>query len=290
MQGWRLLMEDSHIVDSLDNSALLCVFDGHGGDQVSTYCSDRMKSMLESNMKKYSTLSECLIETYKQLDASLISKEGMEALANIRKPEHYDNLMTLNGYCNTAEFVGSTGLTTIVHENNLTVANLGDCRCILVKGDEIIQLTTDHRASCRSEVKRIKECGGSIVNGRVNQKLSVTRSFGDFEFKTNKDVNKQIVSCIPEITEYKLDGTEDLLIMGCDGIFDVLSNEELVNSLRKGINEKSLAEVCQDVLTSCLANDPYEQEGNDNMTLIVSVFDKADEKWTKSVAGGNIRS
>ena len=272
MQGWRLNMEDAHLIDCIDEKyCMMSVFDGHGGEQVSTYCARNMKKFVQNELVINKSVKECLMEAYKKLDASMLTKEVNEQLAEIRKPEFYDTKVALDDYCNVAESVGSTAVTAILHENELTVANVGDSRCLVVKKDEIKQLTTDHRTNIKTEVERIKKCGGFVRNGRVNEKLSLTRALGDFEFKQNKDVTKQIISCIPEITDYTMEGDEEMIIIGCDGIFDSLSNEELVALIRKGLMEgKSIQKVCEDILNSIVANDPYEQAGNDNMTLMVS--------------------
>lgn len=51
MQGWRKTNEDTHIheLDIGDGNSLFCVFDGHGGDEVSKYCGRYFQEMLINN-------------------------------------------------------------------------------------------------------------------------------------------------------------------------------------------------------------------------------------------------
>jgi serine/threonine protein phosphatase PrpC len=46
----------------------------------------------------------------------------------------------------------------------------------------------------------------------------VTRSFGDKEFKT---VDKNYVTCEPDLTEYQLRAEDRLLLLATDGLWDV---------------------------------------------------------------------
>jgi protein phosphatase 2C family protein 2/3 len=58
-------------------------------------------------------------------------------------------------------------------------------------------------------------------------RLSVSRTFGDpeakFEFRGG---NPNVVVCKPDIKAFKISKDHDFIILGCDGIFDKLSNED----------------------------------------------------------------
>lgn len=61
-------------------------------------------------------------------------------------------------------------------------------------------------------------------------RLSVSRTFGDPEAKLNaRGGNPDVVVCLPEIRSFKLDKTHDYIILGCDGIFDKLSDRDCVD-------------------------------------------------------------
>ena len=60
-------------------------------------------------------------------------------------------------------------------------------------------------------------------------RLSVSRTFGDIQAKDEKfGGNKIVIIPLPDITEIELNDEYNLIIMGSDDIFDVLSNEELL--------------------------------------------------------------
>jgi hypothetical protein len=79
---------------------------------------------------------------------------------------------------------------------------------------------------------------------------------------------------VPEIRVYKLTNKTDFIVLGCDGIFDVLSNTDVAHSIWsvvgmpcKDIHEQ--AGKCTDmIIRNCLGRD-----ARDNLTCVVIVFD-----------------
>jgi protein phosphatase 2C family protein 2/3 len=61
-------------------------------------------------------------------------------------------------------------------------------------------------------------------------RLSVSRTFGDIEAKLKRfGGNPNVVVCVPEIKAFKIDESQhDFIVLGCDGIFDRLSNRDSV--------------------------------------------------------------
>lgn len=60
----------------------------------------------------------------------------------------------------------------------------GDCRAVVGTRDgRVVRLTHDHRPDVAVERQRVEAAGGTIVDGRVDGVLSVTRAFGDFDLK-----------------------------------------------------------------------------------------------------------
>lgn len=59
-------------------------------------------------------------------------------------------------------------------------------------------------------------------------RLSVSRTFGDpeakFEFRSG---NPNVVVCKPDIQSFKITKDHDFIILGCDGIFDKLNNDDV---------------------------------------------------------------
>lgn len=82
MQGWRLNMEDAHLVDlnflSNENKSLFGVFDGHGGREVAVYCGDHYADILSGKTSVIDEVSieEWLRRSFLDVDTALRTEEG----------------------------------------------------------------------------------------------------------------------------------------------------------------------------------------------------------------------
>jgi len=70
-------------------------------------------------------------------------------------------------------------------------------------------------------------------------RLSVSRTFGDVEAKMQRfGGNPNVVVCVPEIKAFKIDEQEhDFVLMGCDGIFDRLSNRDSIQAVWNSVKD-----------------------------------------------------
>lgn len=75
---------------------------------------------------------------------------------------------------------------------------------------------------------RIQSSGGMVLNKRVMGLLAVTRSFGDHSIK-------EFVIADPFLSSFSITSECEFMIMGCDGVFDVLSDEEVCAIVRECI-------------------------------------------------------
>ncbi|KAG0474845.1 hypothetical protein HPP92_014531 [Vanilla planifolia] len=108
-----------------------------------------------------------------------------------------------------------------------------------------LQLSTDHSTSIPEEVLRIKEehpdDSHCIVNDRVKGRLKVTRAFGAGYLKQAKWNNGLLemfknefigstpyISCMPSLCHHKLRPSDQFLVLSSDGLYQYLSNEEVV--------------------------------------------------------------
>jgi protein phosphatase 2C family protein 2/3 len=64
--------------------------------------------------------------------------------------------------------------------------------------------------------------------------LALSRALGDFVFKKNnkKKAEEQIVTAFPDVTTCDIADDLEFLVLACDGIWDVLSNQEVVDFVR----------------------------------------------------------
>ena len=228
---------------------------------------------------------------------------------------------------------GSTAIVAVVSDGKMFVANVGDSRCILVKRRdgsskeknatlnsetlEVIPLSEDHKPDLPSERARIQAAGMEVYTEHItleegesgpttlhkvkipNSKnmLAMARAFGDFDFKSNQDLSpsRQAVICTPEIVIRSRNVDEDMyLILACDGVWDVMSDEEVGlfvaqkaaernASSRSSKNENMdvLASVGDDLLSHCM-----EKGSQDNMSVLILAFPASGLKSEDDKGGG----
>ena len=131
---------------------------------------------------------------------------------------------------------GSTCIALMLRGNKAYCANCGDSRAVLSRQGVAEALSVDHKPTMTSEWTRIVAAGGWVAANRVNGNLALSRALGDFVYKQNSSLSaqEQIVSAEPDITqcELKVAETDEFIVIGCDGIWDVMTNQEVVSYVR----------------------------------------------------------
>ena len=85
--------------------------------------------------------------------------------------------------------------------------------------------------------------------------LAVSRALGDFQYKAVElDAANQKVSCVPDIEIVKRNPTDDILILACDGLWDVIKNRQAIASVRELFveGEKDVKLIAEEMLDLCL--------------------------------------
>lgn len=144
----------------------------------------------------------------------------------------------------------------------LYTANVGDARAVLARRGKAVRLTYDHKGSDPQETARIKESGGFVMNTRVNGVLAVTRSLGDNSMK-------EFVVGKPFTTETILGPDDAFLIVACDGLWDVTSDQEAVDLIR---NIDDAQDAAKALLKHALSN-----FSTDNTSVMVIRFNAKPE-------------
>ena len=90
--------------------------------------------------------------------------------------------------------------------------------------------------------------------------LAVTRSFGDHSLK-------KFVIARPYTTVTELDSTSTFMIVACDGLWDVLSDDEAADLVNKVIAEKGMDEF--DSSAEVLLKAAIDKGSTDNITIQV---------------------
>lgn len=170
---------------------------------------------------------------------------------------------------------GSTCVCVVFDGNHtLFCANVGDCRALLCRDGEPIALSHDHKAINAEEVARVADNGGFVSMGRVFGQLAVSRTMGDKTIKESNPPNTLIAD--PEITQVTIQaGMDQFIVLGCDGLYDVMTNEEVVKQVLKAY------EMYEDVTKT--ANELVEEaiDGrviSDNVSVIVLKISQGQRK------------
>ncbi|GFR19627.1 hypothetical protein TNCT_636681, partial [Trichonephila clavata] len=160
---------------------------------------------------------------------------------------------------------GCTVVSALIREKTVYLSWLGDSQAVLVKEGKPVIVTDPHKPERMDEKKRIEDVGGEITSHtgvpRVNGILAVTRALGDPD-------HKRYISSEPEITTIELDGTEDFLILACDGLWDGMSPEDVTSALYYNLSGSALDEPL-DAVAGKLVHQSKLQGSEDNITAAV---------------------
>jgi serine/threonine protein phosphatase PrpC len=275
MQGWRVTMEDSHVVQAGlkcqggDNMSVVAVFDGHGGDLIAKEAALRIVGLLE-NSETFKThvqsdptnaqaLGGAMREVVLQLD------EDMRQLPAIMSGEDQS---------------GCTSIIALITETHIICANSGDSRGIMFSNNTTIPMSYDHKPCNDIEQSRIEHAGGCVSMRRVNGDLAVSRALGDYSYKQRTDLKaeEQQVSAEPDIEIHERSAENDqFLLLCCDGIWDVMSNDEvggfMHSQFQQGWKGMQLSDCCEALIDTCL-----EKGSRDNMSTVVACFPRCEIK------------
>ncbi|KAK9069833.1 hypothetical protein SSX86_010229 [Deinandra increscens subsp. villosa] len=302
MQGWRTSMEDAHAAyPDLDcSTSFFGVYDGHGGQAVSKFCAKYLhQQVIKHEAYSSGDIGTAVQKSFIRMDEMMRGQRGWIELAILGdKTEKLSGMKErLIGSRESSEVksqdddwsveegphsnyegptCGSTACVAVIRNNQLIVANSGDSRCVISRKGQAYNLSKDHKPDLESEKERISKAGGFIHCGRVNGTLNLTRAIGDMELKKDKSLpaEKQILTANPDINTVELCEDDDFLVIACDGIWDCMSNQQLVDFVREQLKtESKLSTICGKVFDRCLAP-TSGGEGCDNMTMILVQFKK----------------
>ena len=307
MQGWRKRQEDAHIaaVSQGDKKDIdvFGVFDGHGGKEISQFVSNHFTQELVINKNLPDDMSQALKETFIKMDEIMQTPDSIEEIKKYaRLSKEQDDLQSKNEPPNSQMALisqlippkdpeandismrtGCTACVMSIDETNkkLYFANAGDSRVVLCKNGVAEAKSEDHKPEMDSEKTRIYKADGWISDGRVKGNLNLTRGFGDLEYKQNKNLKPedQMITANPDINVVDFSEDMDFVIIGCDGIWDCLTNQEACDFVSKKLKENKdikISKIIEEMMDNIVATDLYNETGVgcDNMTCIVIVFKK----------------
>uniref|UniRef100_A0A7S2E4X6 protein-serine/threonine phosphatase n=1 Tax=Ditylum brightwellii TaxID=49249 RepID=A0A7S2E4X6_9STRA len=238
-------------------------------------------------------LKEILIGAFLDLDEELESMHlkkveeanrlQEEALAKREKAAQESSTASLNSFARTTimqktqdmlprirlDRSGSTCVCVLLTPTHIICANAGDSRGVLCRNDIALPLSFDHKPQNPLELSRIQAAGGFVRMKRVDGDLAVSRGLGDFTFKNRRDLpsDQQKVIAKPDILTYPRRVEEDeFVVLACDGVWDVLDNQDVVNHVQTILDEgeTDIGLVCEEMLDTCIRLD-----SRDNMTFAI---------------------
>ena len=298
-------------------SALFGVYDGHGGKEVAKFVSRHLaEELVKSPQYIANKQGDALQASYLRLDDMLWKDENRQELMDLAASDKSPR-DPANGYRSKSIFedesikrrlkvavrararvngqhgglddseyqlpgttAGCTAVTAFVRGDQLIVANSGDSRGVLCRNGRSIALSKDHKPTDEPESKRIVRAGGYVVDGRINGSLNLSRAIGDLEYKESRNLppQDQIVTAWPDIKQIKLEKGDEFMILACDGIWDVLTNQAACDFVKRQLvmdPVPSLSQIACDMCDHCLAKDTNNKGiGCDNMSVVIVRFKK----------------
>ncbi|XP_056677317.1 protein phosphatase 1F isoform X2 [Monodelphis domestica] len=249
IRNTRRKMEDRHVslpafnelfglCDQVDR-AYFAVFDGHGGVDAANYAAIHVHVNIARHLEVTRNPAEALRAGFKKTDEMFLQKARREKLQS-----------------------GTTGVCVLLVGRTVHVAWLGDSQVMLVQQGQALELMKPHKPERPDERERIEALGGFVSYmdcWRVNGTLAVSRAIGDV-------FQKPYVSGEADVASHELSGTEDYLLLACDGFFDSVSREEvagLVHGLLLG-SEGSGLRLAEELVAAA-----RQRGSRDNITVLV---------------------
>ncbi|CAH2055271.1 unnamed protein product [Thlaspi arvense] len=184
----------------------------------------------ESHSELFQTLKEAFLKAFKVMDRELKFHGSVDC------------------FCS-----GTTAVTLIKQGQYLVVGNVGDSRAVMGTRDSenalvAVQLTVDLKPNLPAEAERIKKCRGRVFALRDEPEvcrvwlpncdspgLAMARAFGDFCLK-----DFGLIS-VPDVSFRRLTEKDEFIVLATDGIWDVLSNEDVVAIVASAPSRSSAA-------------------------------------------------
>jgi serine/threonine protein phosphatase PrpC len=267
LQGIRPTMEDAMSV-VLDmplgkkggRANYFGVFDGHGGHTVADLLETEVPERLRKTIKSDGTkdISKGLHQTFMAIDADLIKDKW-----------------------SLGDVVGSTALVVMVTERDIIVSSTGDSRAVVVrKNGEAVSMTSDHKPTDKNEAARIQRAGHRVEQDREQPGiyrvggLAMSRSLGDTRLKKAPGIKQeeQAIVATPDIQVEK-NKDIDFAVIACDGVWDVMTPQDVAKFVRDHLRNKSLKKVAKRLLVECL-----RRKSTDNMSAIIVLWRSKDDR------------
>ncbi|ETV66859.1 hypothetical protein H257_16793 [Aphanomyces astaci] len=253
-------------------SLLLGVFDGHGeaGDGVSQYFRAHFPTEL-FNHAQFAPTGD-------------VAKDTAGIQAAIQFALNAVEKRVIRDASIDTEFSGSTGVVVVIRDRLLIVGNVGDSR--ITRGFlqagllTASSLSKDHKPDLPAEKARILASGGRVFAVEYDDGidgpprvwlghmdvpgLAMSRSLGDAVAHTAG------VSSEPEFFVHTLDTTDRCLVIATDGLWEFMSDEEVIKMIAPHTDPKQAVDV---LILEANRRWMKEEQVIDDTTVIVAFVD-----------------
>ncbi|CAF1048137.1 unnamed protein product [Rotaria sordida] len=267
MQGWRSTMEDrhKHLIPLDKNSwkswSYFAIFDGHNGVDTAKTASEQLDIHLLYTLYH---MSDKKHKSEQSSDESRGSSQlNLDHIHDAIKQTYFE----LDKYLRKVlkDESGCVCITCLISPEKIYLINIGDSRAIIISNDgHVLAHTEDHKPEDPAEQERIHEAGGKIskscIGGvlRVENQLAMTRVLGDFA------MDKHIVPPMADIVEYSRNSLASFIVLACDGIWDVMTNEDVALFIIHRASTYKLEDIASQLLEECL-----RRRSTDNMSVYI---------------------
>lgn len=271
----QIITVPNEVSQSLEDLYFFGIFDGHGGPYTSSrlsqdlvpYVAYQLGEIFSKGIESLTSESvdNAFINAFLQLDHDIVYGSLGKLFEDPSKENLINSLPAVSGSC---------GLLSLYDSNNCTlkVAVTGDSRAILVKqsndgGWIVNSLSIDQTGDNADEVERIRnehpKEPNCVRNGRILGSLQPSRAFGDYRYKVKEINGKSVydlpdhlkvyfrrepkdfisppyVTAKPEITTTNIDSETKFMVLGSDGLFELLSNEEIAGLVIKWMEKNPI--------------------------------------------------
>ncbi|CAM8985590.1 unnamed protein product [Rhodiola kirilowii] len=224
-------------------AAFYGVFDGHGGTDAASFTKKNILNFIVEDSQFPTNVEKAVNSAFAEADHAFAGASSLDKTS------------------------GTTALTALILGRTMVIANAGDSRAVLGKRGRAIELSKDHKPNCTSERQRIERLGGVVNDGYLNGQLSVARALGDWHLK-GPIGSTYPLSAEPELQAIILSEEDEFLILGCDGLWDVMSSQCAVTIVRKGLMAHNDPDKC----SRELVEEALKRNTCDNLTVVVVCF------------------
>ncbi|KMT03608.1 hypothetical protein BVRB_8g192810 [Beta vulgaris subsp. vulgaris] len=258
--GGRDYMEDTHVCiadlaknmgcEIVDEEAVSFygVFDGHGGKAAAQFVRDHLPRVIVEDADFPLQLEKVITRSFIKTDAAFAKSCPVGSSLSS----------------------GTTALTAMIFGRSLLVANAGDTRAVLSRRGVALEMSQDHRPCSVDERMRVESLGGYVEDGYLNGQLGVTRALGNWHLEGMKHVDRMggPLSAEPELKLVTLTKEDEFLIIGCDGIWDVFSNHNAVDFVRRRLQRHNDVKLC----CKEVVEEAIKRGAMDNLTVVIVSF------------------